>query len=170
MRAPAIVLALVATVVTIGVAAAPVDAPAAATREESKPMGPIAIDVHLSAEPMPGVPLAATVTARTDAVAVDRLAIEVRADDSAELAVGAPSGLVERAGSRSWVVTVVPMHASGGNLTVVVFGEIDGVVQAQSVTTKIRSAGAGPTVRALATAPAPAGSENLSLLPVEERF
>ena len=52
----------------------------------------------------------------------------------------------------------------------VVFGEIDGVVQAQAVTTKIRQAGAEPAVRALSAAPARAGSENLSLLPVEERF
>ena len=169
MRSPTIVLALVTTLAAIGVVAAPLDVPIAA-HEESKPLGPIAVDVRLAAQPALGVPLEVTITARADAVAVDRLEIEVRADDSAALLIGERSGPIDRAGSRSWIVTVVPMRDSGGNLNVVVFGEIDGVVQAQAVTTKIRQAGTEPAVRALSAAPARAGSENLSLLPVEERF
>ena len=167
MRTPAIVLALVAAVVTTAVAAAPLAAPVAATHGETKPMGPIAVDVRLAAPPALGVPLTVTVTARAEAV--DHLELEVRADDSAALVIGAQSGPVDRAGARSWVVTVVPMRASGGNLSVVVAGEIDGVAQAQSVTTKVRPAGAVPTVRA-SIAPAEPRGENLSLLPVEERF
>jgi hypothetical protein len=111
-----------------------------------------------------------TVTARADAAAVDRLELEARADDSAGLVIAAQSGPVDRAGARDWVLTVVPLRASGANLSVVVAGEIDGVAQAQSVTTKVRPAGAVPTVRALSVAPAEVGGENLSLLPVEERF
>jgi hypothetical protein len=167
MKTPAILLALFAAVVTGAVAAAPLDAPAA-TRDEAKPLGPIAVDVRLAAPPALGVPLTVTVTARAEAV--DRLDLEVRTDDSAALVIGGQSGPVDRAGARSWVVTVVPLRASGGNLSVVVAGEIDGVAQAQSVTTKVALAGAVPTVRALSVAPAEAGGENLSLLPVEERF
>ena len=168
MTTPAIVLALVAAVVTGAVAAAPLNAPAAATHEEAKPLGPIAVDVRLAAPPALGVPLTVTVTARAEAV--DRLELEVRTDDSAALVIGAQSGPLDRAGVRSWVVSVVPVRATGGNLSVVVAGEIDGVAQAQSVTTKVRPAGAVPTVRALSIAPAEAGGEHLSLLPVEERF
>ncbi len=162
-------LALVAAVVTGAVAAAPLDAPAVTTHE-AKPLGPIAVEVRLGAPPALGVPLTVTVTARADAAAVDRLVLETRVDDSAALAIGAQTGPVDRAGARSWVVTVVPMRASGGTLSVVVAGEIEGVAQASSVTTEVRPAGAVPTVRALSVAPAKAGGENLSLLPVEERF
>ena len=170
MRTPAIVLALVAAILMGVVVAAPLDAPASATHEESKPLGPIAVTVRLAAPPALGVPLAVTVTARADAAAVDRLALEVRADDSVALVIGAQSAPVDRAGARTWVVTVVPMRMSGGNLSVVVSGEIEDVLQAQSVTTKIRPPGGEPAVRALSIAPAAAGGENLSLLPVEERF
>jgi hypothetical protein len=168
MTAPAIALALVAAIVTGAVAAAPLDAPVAATHEEAKPSGPIAVDVRLAAVPALGVPLTVTVTARAEAI--DRLELEVHTDDSVALVIGAQSSPVDRAGARSWVVTVVPTRASGGNLSVVVAGEIDGVAQAQSVTTKVRPAGAVPSVRALSIAPAEGGGENLSLLPVEERF
>jgi len=132
-------------------------------------MGPIAVDVHLSAPATLGVPLAVTITAHADVLALGRLELTVRADDSAALVIGAQSGPLDRAGSRSWVVTVVPMQASGGNLSVVVSGEIEGVAQAQFVVAKIRPAGPESPVRALAIAPAQVGVENLSLLPVEER-
>lgn len=168
MSAPAILLALVAAFVAGTVAAAPLDAPVGASRE-TKPQGPIALDVRLAATPALGVPLTVTVTARADAAAVDRLALEARVDDSAALVIGEQSGPVDRSGARSWVVTVVPMRASGGRLSIVVAGEIDGVVQARAVTTEVRPAGATPAVRALSIAPAEAGRENLSLLPVEER-
>jgi len=168
MTTPAILLALVAAVAAGAVAAAPPDAPVAAPQEEAKPMGPIAVDVSLAAPPALGVPLTVTVTARAEAV--DRLELEAHADDSSALLIGARSGPVDRAGARIWIVTVVPMRESGADLSVVVAGEIDGVAQAGSVTTAIRPGGAVPTVRALSAAPAEAGGENLSLLPVEERF
>ena len=133
-------------------------------------MGPIAVDVHLAVPPALGVPLTVTITARAEALAVGRLELAVRADESAALLIGAQSAPIDRAGSRSWVVTVVPVRASGGNLSVVVSGEIEGVAQAQSVVTRVRPEGAEPTVRALTVVPAKAGGENLSLLPVEERF
>lgn len=167
MKTAAIVLALFAPIVTTAAAAAPLDAPVA-THQEAKPLGPIAVDVRLAAPPALGVPLTMTVTARAEAI--DRLDLEVHTDDSAALVIAGQSGPVDRAGARTWVVTVVPLRASGGNVSVVVAGEIDGVAQAQSVTTKVIPAGAVSTVRALSSAPAKAGGENLSLLPVEERF
>ncbi len=170
MTARAVVVALLAAVGAGAVAAAPLDAPVAATHDEAKPLGPIAVDVRLAAPPALGVPLTVTVTARADAAAVDRLALEVRADDSAALVIAAQSGPVDRAGARNWVLTVVPVRASGANLNVVVTGEIDGVAQARSVTTKISPPGAVSAVRAPSVAPTQAGGENLSLLPVEERF
>ena len=162
-------VAVVAAVAMGAVVAAPLDAPvAAATHEEAKPLGPIAVDVRLATPPALGVPLTVTVTARAEAI--DRLELEVRADDATALAIGTQSGPVDRAGARSWIVIVVPMRASGGNLSVVVAGEIDGVAQAQSVTTRVRPAGGVPAARALSVAPSEATGENLSLLPVEERF
>jgi hypothetical protein len=167
MKTPALVLVFVAAVVTGAVAAAPLDAPVA-THQEAKPLGPIAVDVRLAAPPALGVPLTVTVTARAEAI--DRLDLEVYTDDSAALVIAGQSGPVDRAGARTWVVTVVPLRAWGSNVSVVVAGEIDGVAQAQSVTTKVIPAGAVPAVRALSIAPVEAGGENLSLLPVEERF
>jgi len=93
----------------------------------------------------------------------------VRADDSTALVIAGQSGPVDRAGTRTWVLSVVPLRASGANLSVVVLARSMASAQAQSVTTKVRPAGAVQTVRALSVAPAAAGGENLSLLPVEER-
>jgi hypothetical protein len=168
MRTSAVVLALVSAVAAGAVAAAPPESPAPVTHDEAKPTGPIAVDVHLDAEPALGVPLTVTVMARADGV--DRLDLEVRADDPAALVIGAVSPPLDRAGARRWIVTVVPVRASGGYLSVVVAGEIDGVAQARSVVVAIRPAGAEAPARAPSAAPAGAGGENLSLLPVEERF
>ena len=133
-------------------------------------MGPIAVEAHLAAPPALGVPLAVIITARVDGFAVGRLDLEVRADDATALVIGARSEPFDHSGSQSWVVTVVPMRASGGNLSIVVSGEIEGVAQAQSVVTKVRPAAGEPTVGALAVVPAQVVGENLALLPVEERF
>jgi len=168
MKTPAMVLVLVALFGTGAAAAAPLETPVAGPHEEAKPMGPIAVDVRLGARPALGVPLTVTVTAR--AQAIDSLELEVRADDPAALLIGEASGPVDRAGVRTWLVTVVPMRSPGGSLNVVVAGEIDGVAQGQSVTTKVSLTGAAPAVRALSNAPAEAGGEKLSVLPVEERF
>lgn len=167
MRVVAILYALLTAVMPGAVAGAPLDAPAAATRDEAKPMGPIAVHVRVTAPPSLGVPLSVIVTARAETL--DRLDLEVRAE-AAALVIADKSAPVDRAGARSWTVTVVPVQAAGGNLSVVVTGEIDGVPQAQSVVTPIRPPGAVPIARALSAGPAAAGGENLSLLPVEERF
>ena len=168
MKTPAIVIACVATVLTAVVVAAPLDAPVAATHEEAKPTGPIAVDVRLAAPPALGVPVTVTVTAHAETIG--RLALEVYADDPAALAVVAQSAPVDRAGVRSWEVTVIPTRVSGGTLDVLVAGEIDGVVQARSVVTPIELGGAAPAARPQSLATPAAGGENLSLLPVEERF
>ncbi len=63
----------------------------------------------------------------------------------------------------SWQITVVPLAAEAGYLSVIVSGTIDGVDQARSVTISLRSA-------APADAPAPVagGGETLIALPVQE--
>jgi hypothetical protein len=161
------VLALVATFLPAVVFAAPLDAAVAATHDEAKPTGPIGVDVRIAAPPALGAPLTVTVTARAEAI--EGLALEVHADDPAALAIVAQSAPVDRAGARSWEITVIPMRTAGGNLGVVVAGDIDGVAQAGSVVTPIRLAEATPALRARPLAVPEAGGVNLSLLPVEER-
>jgi hypothetical protein len=164
MKTGALLLALIG--VAAAAAAAPRETPVVATQLEAKPKGPIAVDVRLAAPPALGSPLTVTVTARADGI--DRLVLEVRADDPAGLAIGAVSAPVDRAGARTWSVIVVPVRSSGANLSIVVAGEIDGVAQAQSVVTPVRPAGAAPPVRAMAVGPSTRDGENLTLLPVEE--
>ena len=168
MNTPAMLLACVLACLPAVAFAAPLGSPASATHDEAKPTGPIGVDVRIAAPPTLGVPLTVTVTAR--AQAVDGLALEVHADDPAALVIVAQSAPVDRAGSRSWEVTVVALRTSGGNLGVVVAGDIDGVAQAGSVVTPIRLAEAAPALRTRPLAAPQAGRENLSLLPVEERF
>jgi hypothetical protein len=94
----------------------------------------------------------------------------MRADDPETLAIGVTSPPVDRDGARSWSVAVVPARSEGGYLNVVVAGPVDGVMQARAVVVAIRLPGAAPQARAPAAGPAGIGRENLSLLPVEERF
>jgi hypothetical protein len=166
MKTLALVIAFVAVFLTgLAIAAPPGAVPA--TRHEAKPTGPIAVDVRLAAPPALGVPFTVIVTARAESVG--RLELEVHTDDPAALAIVAESAPVDGTGVRSWQVTVTPTRASGGNLGVLVTGEIDGVTQARSVVTPIRLAEAAPASHAQSLAAPKAGSENLSLLPVEER-
>lgn len=149
--------------------AAPLDAPADARRDEVKPMGPIAVDVRVAGPVALGVAQSITVTAR--ATAVEDLRLEVHANPPAALVIAAPPAPVDRPGERRWTLTVVPLAAEGASLTVLVAGEVDGVTEAQSVTTPLGPPGSPPQARAAAAgAPAERGGEKLSLLPVEERF
>ena len=45
-------------------------------------------------------------------------------------------------GVYAWTITVVPLTAEAGYLTVIVSGDIDGVAQARSVTVSLRSTAA----------------------------
>jgi hypothetical protein len=130
-------------------------------------MGPIAVDVRVAAPPVRGVPLTVTVVARAEPL--EGLDLEVHADPEA-LVIAARSPPTDRAGERTWILTVVPEIAAGGSLSVVVAGVIGGVPQAQSVVASIGPPGASPSARAASVTPVESGGEKLSLLPVEERF
>jgi hypothetical protein len=67
-------------------------------------------------------------------------------------------------GSYVWELTVVPLAAEAGYLSVIVSGASEGVAQASSVTISLRSA-AGPAETALSAA---AEGEALIELPVQE--
>jgi hypothetical protein len=147
--------------------AAPPDARPGSERLEQKTAAAIAVVVRAAVAPALGVPLEVSVLARSPAPG--RLAIEAHADGSV-LTIASVSTPVDEDGGRRWIVTVVPMRESGGNLSLVVAGDVDGVEQAKSVVFPVRLPGAAGEVRAQSVAPARADGENLSLLPVEERF
>ena len=170
MRPLTIAWVLAALLSAGAAAAAPLEPPAVAARRAvpPKPAGPIGVDVRLNAEPVLGVPVTVTITARAETIS--DLTLEARAADPGALAIGAASLPVDRGGARSWSLTVVPLRATGGYLSVVVAGQIDGVAEARSVVIPVRPAGSAPEVRAPAAAPAAGSRENLSVLPVEERF
>ena len=136
-------------------------APAAAELP-GKPTGPILVEHRLAADPAVGVPLDITVTARVDAAA-SGLSIEANATVPRAALVTPPRLLEAGAGVYSWQITVVPLAAEAGYLSVIVSGTIDGVDQARSVTISLRSA-------APADLPAPTagGGETLIALPVQE--
>jgi hypothetical protein len=148
------------------VAAAPRAAErAVSTRSEvpGKPTGPIAVEFHLAAQPEVGVPLEIAVTARVD-TAVNSLALEANASAPSAVLVTPPSLVVGEDGVYSWRITVVPLAAEAGYLSVIVAGNVDGVAQASTVTVSLRSAAAGPAVQAAGRAK----GETLIALPVQE--
>ncbi|HEY3518944.1 MAG TPA: hypothetical protein VGL98_17980, partial [Gammaproteobacteria bacterium] len=63
-----------------------------------------------------------------------------------------------------WKITVVPLAAEAGYLSLIVAGRVDGVAQARGVTVPLRSAAAGGP----APAAEAAGPEALIALPVQE--
>ena len=126
-----------------------------------KPTGPIAVEHRLAAEPAVGVPLTITVTARVEGD-VGRLSIEANATEPRAALVSPPLLMAVAGSVYSWEVTVVPLVAEAGYLSVIVAGLIDGIAQARSVTIALRS-----------TAPAAAAAaigqdERLIALPVQE--
>jgi len=145
-----------------GEASAPV-----AERRPVKPGGPIAVEYRLAAQPAAGNPLEIAVSAHVEA-GVRNVTIE--ADPSAPRAVlVTPPELVAAAdGAYSWRITVVPLVAEAGYLTVVVSGEADGLTQARSVTVSLASAPQPGAAPAAAPPAAPVEGEALIALPVEE--
>jgi hypothetical protein len=127
-----------------------------------KPTGPIGVEYRVAAQPAVGVPLEIAVTARVQAE-VGRVTIEAAASSTRAVLVTTPALVSSGAGVYSWTITVVPLVAEAGYLSVIVAGEVDGVAQARSVTVPLRAAGAP------SSAPAPAANgEALIALPVQE--
>lgn len=165
MRRVAIAILAAAAVISAapGAAAPRGAAPAAAARAElpGKPTGPIAVEHHMGAVPAVGTPLAIAITARVDGQ-VAGLGIEASATVPSAVLVTQPRLLGVSGGVYSWEITVVPLRADAGYLSVIVSGAIDGVDQARSVTIPLRGEAPGAdAVRAR-------GDETLIALPVEE--
>jgi hypothetical protein len=146
-------------------AAAPRDSERAAPERfdvRVKPTGPIGVEYRVAAQPAVGVPLEIAVTARVQAD-VRRVTIEANPTAARAVLVTPPALVTAGEGVYSWTVTVVPLVAEAGYLSVIVAGDVDGVAQARSVTVPLRSAdarGARPT--------ATDGPEALIALPVQE--
>jgi hypothetical protein len=129
----------------------------------AKPTGPISVEYRLAAEPAVGVPLTITVTARVEND-VGTLGIEANATSPRSVLVTPPQLDTTSDGRYVWELTVVPLAAEAGYLSVIVSGASEGVAQASSVTISLRSA-AEPAKTPLAAA---ADGEALIELPVQE--
>jgi hypothetical protein len=128
-----------------------------------KPTGPIGVEYRVAAQPAVGVPLEIAVTARVGAE-VGRVTIEAAPSSARAVLVTPPALVTAGAGVYSWTITVVPLVAEAGYLSVIVAGDVDGVAQARSLTVPLGSADA-PSARPPPTA---AGREALIALPVQE--
>jgi hypothetical protein len=128
-----------------------------------KPTGPISVEYRLAAEPAVGVPLTVTITARVEND-VGTLGIEANATSPRAALVTTPQLTSAGDGSYVWELTVVPLAAEAGYLSVIVSGASEGVAQASSVTIALRST-ASP---AETPPPAAAEGEALIALPVQE--
>jgi hypothetical protein len=138
--------------------------PATARALPGKPTGPIAVEYRLAEQPVVGVALAIDVTARVQAAA-GSLAIEANPSAPRSVLVTPPTLVKAGDGVYSWRITVVPLTAEAGYLSVIVEGVVDGVAQARSVTIPLRSR--APAAASAPAAAAPA-AETLIALPVEE--
>jgi hypothetical protein len=166
LKPRAVIIAVVAAALAWPwlVAAAPRGAETAATvpvEFPGKPTGPIAVEHRRMGEPTVGVPLKIAVTARVEGNVGD-LSINVNATVPRAALVTQPTLIDASEGAYAWEVTVVPLAADAGYLTVIVSGTIDGVDQARSVTIPLRSAIVD------AAAMAEEGTEPLVPLPVQE--
>ena len=129
----------------------------------AKPTGPIAVEYRVGATPAVGVPLEIEVSARVEPDVKD-LTIEVNASAPHAVLVTPPAAVTAGDGIYAWKVTVVPLAAEAGYLSVIVAGQVDGVAQARGVTVPLR----GVAARAPTPAPEAAGPEALIALPVQE--
>ncbi len=128
-----------------------------------KPTGPIAVEHRMPAEPVVGVPLAIEITARVEAD-VGALRIEANASSPRVVLVAPPVLTSVDDGIYAWTVTVVPLTADAGYLSVIVSGNIDGESQARSVTLSLRSDAASDAAASAAVM----DGETLIALPVQE--
>lgn len=128
-----------------------------------KPTGPITVEYRLAAQPAVGVPLTITVTARVENN-VGTLGIEANATSPRYVLLTPPQLATAGDGKYVWALTVVPLAAEAGYLSVIVSGTSEGVAQASSVTISMRSAAAPAEVPLSAAA----DGEALIALPVQE--
>jgi len=129
----------------------------------AKPTGPIGVEYRVAAAPTVGVPFEIEVSARVEPD-VQGLTIEANASAPHAVLLTPPTVVTAGDGVFAWKLTVVPLAAEAGYLSVIVAGRVDGVPQARAVTVPLRSmAAAGPT-----PAPEAAGPEALIALPVQE--
>jgi hypothetical protein len=140
------------------------DAPQGAVqRLPVKPGGPIAVEYRVAAAPVVGTPLEIAISARVEA-GVRNVALEANPSTPRAVLVAQPMIGAQGDGLYSWTITVVPLAADAGYLTIVVSGEADGVLQARSLTVPLGSAapqGAAPAAQS-------AEGEPLIALPVQE--
>jgi hypothetical protein len=154
-----------------GASAAPRPDAAAAPAVESRPVkpgGPIAVEYKLAAQPVVGTPLEVALTAHVEP-GVTNVTLAAEPSVPRAVLVTAPELVAAAEGTYSWRITVVPLAAEAGYLTVVVAGQADGLEQARSVTVALgsaRQAGAAPAPAAQPAAPAE--GEALIALPVQE--
>jgi hypothetical protein len=142
----------------------PGDVSAAAPRRlPVKPGGPIAVEYQVAADPIVGTPLEIVISARVEA-GVSNVAIEANPSAPRAVLVTQPETGTRGDGIHSWTITVVPLVADAGYLTIVVSGEADGLRQARSLTVPLGSA----EPQGLAPAPQTAEGEALIALPVQE--
>jgi hypothetical protein len=128
-----------------------------------KPTGPIAVEYHVAAAPAVGVPLEIDVSARVEAD-VQGLSIEANASAPHAVLLTPPAVVTAGDGIYSWRITVVPLAAEAGYLSVIVAGRLDGLAQSRGVTVPLRSEAA----RGASPARNAAGPEALIALPAQE--
>ena len=129
----------------------------------AKPTGPIAVEYRIAATPAVGVPLDIEVSARVEPV-VKGLTIEANASAPRAVLVTPPAVVTAGDGVYAWKITVVPLAAEAGYLSIIVAGRVDGVAQARGVTVPLRGVATGEPRPAAAAA----GPEALIALPVQE--
>jgi hypothetical protein len=129
-----------------------------------KPGGPVAVEYRVEAEPSVGTPLEISITAHVEP-GVGNLTIEASASMPRAVLVAQPEVVARGEGLYSWSITVVPLAADAGYLSVVVSGEVEGLTQARSVTVPLGSAAPASA----APAAPPTDPEALIALPVQER-
>jgi hypothetical protein len=123
----------------------------------------MAVEHRLAAPPAVGVPLELVVTARVEP-GVGDLTIAADASTPRAVLVASPELVTAADGVYVWTITVVPLAADAGYLTVIVAGDVDGLAQARSVTVSLRSSGSPGA----SPAPEAAEGEVLIALPVQE--
>jgi hypothetical protein len=141
----------------------PADAPARAERLPVKPGGPIAVEYRAGAEPSVGTPLEISITAHVEA-GVGNVTIEAYPSMPGAVLVTQPDVVARGDGLYSWTITVVPLAADAGYLSVVVSGQVEGLTQARSVTVPLGS----PAPAGGAASAQPTDGETLIALPVQE--
>jgi hypothetical protein len=129
----------------------------------AKPTGPIAVEYHVGA-PLPASRRSPRSRSARVELDVEGLTIEANASAPHAVLLTPPAVVTAGDGVYAWKITVVPLAAEAGYLSVIVAGRVDGVAQARGVTVPLRGEAAGGPAPAAETA----GPEALIALPVQE--